>query len=103
MSTFVPERPTSWSTRLSATAQSAEAQALRVARTLRMRAMRAWNLLQGLEAALERRRERRQLRGADDAMLKDIGLPQCGVEWALRHGREIGDDAQRRAGPNPRP
>jgi uncharacterized protein YjiS (DUF1127 family) len=42
---------------------------------------------QDLEARLEARRQRRQLIGADEAMLKDLGLSRGEAEWASRHGR----------------
>ena len=29
----------------------------------------------------------RQLLGADEEMLKDIGIPRCGIDWAVRNGR----------------
>lgn len=33
-------------------------------------------------------RLRREMLGVDAAMLKDIGIPPCGLDWALRNGRE---------------
>lgn len=29
----------------------------------------------------------RELQAAPDGMLKDIGVSRCGVDWAVRHGR----------------
>lgn len=30
----------------------------------------------------------RELQAAPDGMLKDIGISRCGVDWAVRHGRD---------------
>jgi uncharacterized protein YjiS (DUF1127 family) len=49
---------------------------------------RVWSLWLRLECRLDRWRERWQLLGADEGLLKDIGLSRCGVDWAVRHGRD---------------
>jgi uncharacterized protein YjiS (DUF1127 family) len=93
MSTFIPEQAKSTNAPRRVVAHGTEQQANQAAQNAWIR---AWALLQRLEAALDRRRERRQLQGADDVMLKDIGIPQCGVEWALCNGREQGEESPRR-------
>ncbi len=35
-----------------------------------------------------RRAGHRKLLAADESMLKDMGVSRCGIEWAVRHGRE---------------
>src|SRR5262245_51694889 len=55
-----------------------------------------WMRCQELEARFEARRQRRQLIGADEAMLKDLGLSRCEAEWASQHGRpDIASSARR--------
>ena len=40
-------------------------------------------------------RLQRQMLTVDPALLKDIGVPRCGLEWALRHGRDVGERSER--------
>ena len=38
--------------------------------------------------ALATWRLHRQMCGMDPSLLRDIGVPSCGLEWAMRNGRE---------------
>lgn len=41
-----------------------------------------------IRAAIEAWRAMRQLAGADDAMLADIGVARCNIDWLVHHGRQ---------------
>lgn len=41
-----------------------------------------------IRAAIEAWRATRRLLGADDAMLADIGVARCNIDWLVHHGRQ---------------
>ena len=41
-----------------------------------------------IRAAIETWRAMRRLSGADDAMLADIGVARCNIDWLVHHGRQ---------------
>lgn len=41
-----------------------------------------------IRAAIGAWRAMRQLAGADDAMLADIGVARCNIDWLVQHGRQ---------------
>jgi hypothetical protein len=41
-----------------------------------------------IHAAIETWRATHQLAGADDAMLADIGVARCNIDWLVHHGRQ---------------
>ncbi len=41
-----------------------------------------------IRAAIESWRAMRRLAGADDAMLADIGVARCNIDWLVRYGRQ---------------
>ena len=41
-----------------------------------------------IRAAIESWRAMRRLAGADDAMLSDIGVARCNIDWLVHHGRQ---------------
>ena len=45
-------------------------------------------LIHGLTGAIETWRAMRRLSGADDAMLADIGVARCNIDWLVHHGRQ---------------
>jgi uncharacterized protein YjiS (DUF1127 family) len=49
---------------------------------------KAWALWERAEDRLESWSARRQLLGANEDLLKDLGVSRCGVEWAVRNGRD---------------
>ncbi len=44
--------------------------------------------LRALRDAIESWRAARRLFGADDAMLSDIGVARCNIDWLVQHGRQ---------------
>jgi len=41
-----------------------------------------------IRAAIETWGAMRRLSGADDAMLADIGVARCNIDWLVHHGRQ---------------
>ena len=85
MSTSLAEQNVSGAINLTATAHPLS---LRTGETLLRLLRRAWNSWERVECQVERWQQTRQLLGVDESMLKDIGVPRCGAEWAARYGRD---------------
>ncbi len=44
--------------------------------------------IQSMRDAIATWRATRRLAGADDAMLSDIGVARCNIDWLVHHGRK---------------
>jgi hypothetical protein len=83
MSTYLINQSAFETSKLGATACPASSRTQEVPNLLR----RTWAWLESLHQRVETWRASRQLLGADEGLLKDIGVPRCGVEWSVRNGR----------------
>jgi hypothetical protein len=48
----------------------------------------AFTVIQAVQGAFATWRAMRRLAGADDAMLSDLGVARCNIDWLVHHGRQ---------------